>query len=160
MSSRRFFFYTYLRSTTFCNVCSPWTKQRRPTLYLPVAATTSNRVRQMDRRNDTAPLNRKCDHCLRSPHWTHSVSAHWGPHKTSTALCCTGCTYTLRASGFPTHSLLSLSRAQSLHFHGWATAQRVFGQTSKYSVLTRNFPSCLLPAQLLHINAGIAATHS
>ena len=63
--------------------------QLRPALYLPVAATTSNRVRQMDRRNDTAPLNRKCDHCLRSPHWTHSVSAHWGPHKTSTALCCT-----------------------------------------------------------------------
>ena len=26
------------------------------------------RVRQMDRKNDTAPLNRKCDHCLRSSH--------------------------------------------------------------------------------------------
>ena len=85
------------------------TKQLRPALYLPVAATTSNRVRQMDRRNDTVSmvgvtlpatpsfrsqksigfsmLNRKCDHCLRSPHWTHSVSTHWGPHKTSTALC-------------------------------------------------------------------------
>ena len=48
--------------------------QLRSTLYLPVAATTSNRVRQMDRRNDTAPLNRKCDHCLRSPHWTHTCA--------------------------------------------------------------------------------------
>ena len=48
--------------------------QLRPTLYLPVAATTSNRVRQMDRRNDTAPLNRKCDHCLRSPLWTHACA--------------------------------------------------------------------------------------
>ena len=45
-----------------------------PALYLPVAATTSNRVRQMDRRNDTAPLNRKCDHSLRSPHWTHACA--------------------------------------------------------------------------------------
>ena len=72
--------------------------QLRPALYLPVAATTSNRVRQMDRRNDTAPLNRKCDHCLRSPHWTHSVSAHWGPHKTSTALAVPADIYTLRAS--------------------------------------------------------------
>ena len=71
--------------------------QLRPALYLPVAATTSNRVRQMDRRNDTAPLNRKCDHCLRSPHWTHSVSAHWGPHKTSTALVVPANIYTLRA---------------------------------------------------------------
>ena len=83
--------------------------QQRLSLYLSVAATTSNRVRQMDRRNDTVSmvgvtlpatpsfrsqksigfsmLNRKCDHCLRSPHWMHSVSAHWGPHKTSTALC-------------------------------------------------------------------------
>ena len=41
VTSRRFFFYTYLRSTSFCHVCSPWTKQRRPSLYLPVAATTS-----------------------------------------------------------------------------------------------------------------------
>ena len=65
-------------------------KQLRSALYLPEAAITSNRVRQMDRRNDTAPLNRKCYHYLRSPHWTHSVSTHWGPHKTSTALCCTG----------------------------------------------------------------------
>ena len=71
--------------------------QLRPALYLPVAATTSNRVRQMDRRNDTAPLNRKCDHCLRSPHWTHSVSAHWGPHKTSTAFAVPADIYTLRA---------------------------------------------------------------
>ena len=85
------------------------TMQLRLSLYLPVAATTSNRVRQMDRRNDTVSmvgvtlpatpsfrsqksigfsmLNRKCDHCLRSPHWMHTVSAHWGPHKTSTALC-------------------------------------------------------------------------
>ena len=76
--------------------------QLRPALYLPVAATTSNRVRQMDRRNDTAPLNRKCDHCLRSPHWTHSVSAHWGPHKTSTALAVPADIYTLRASGLTT----------------------------------------------------------
>lgn len=64
-------------------------KQLRSSLYLPVAAITSNRVRQMDRRNDTALLNCKCDHCLRSPHWTHFVSTHWGPHKTSTSLCCT-----------------------------------------------------------------------
>ena len=71
--------------------------QLRTSLYLPVAATTSNRVRQMDRRNDTAPLNRKCDHCLRSPHWTHFVSAHWGPHKTSTALAVPANIYTLRA---------------------------------------------------------------
>jgi hypothetical protein len=34
---------------------------------------------------DTALLNRRCDHCLRSPHWTHFISAHWGPHKTSTS---------------------------------------------------------------------------
>ena len=26
------------------------------------------RVRRMDRKNDTALLNRRCDHCLRSPH--------------------------------------------------------------------------------------------
>ena len=64
----------------------------------------------------------------------------------TTALCCTGCTYTLRASGFPTHSLLSLSRAQSLHIHGWATAQRVFGQTSKYSVLASS--TCRVSARL------------
>ena len=49
--------------------------QLRNSLYLPVAATTSNRVRQMDRRNDTAPLNRKCDHCLRSSVRVHFVSA-------------------------------------------------------------------------------------
>ena len=35
------FLYTYLRSTTFCYVCLHWTKQLRPALYLPVAATTS-----------------------------------------------------------------------------------------------------------------------
>ena len=33
--------------------------QLRPALYLQVAASTSNRVRQMDRRNDTALLRRK-----------------------------------------------------------------------------------------------------
>ena len=89
-----FFFYTYLRSADFLPRLFALTKQLRTSLYLPVAASTSNRVRQMDRRNDTALLNRGCDHCLCSPHLTHSVSAHWGPHKTSTALCCTGCTYT------------------------------------------------------------------
>ena len=34
------------------------------------------------------------------------------------------------------HRLLSLPSAQSLHFHGWAMGQRVFGQTSKCSVLS------------------------
>ncbi len=62
------FFYTYLRSTTFYNRLFALTKQLRTSLYLLVAGTTSNRVRQMDRRNDTAPLNRKCDHYLRYPH--------------------------------------------------------------------------------------------
>ena len=41
VTGQRIFFYTYLRSTTFRYVCSPWTKQLRPSLYLPVAATTS-----------------------------------------------------------------------------------------------------------------------
>ena len=54
--------------------------------------------------------------------------------------------YTLRASGFPTHSLLSLSGAQSLHLHGWATVQRVFGQTSRYSVLASS--TCFAAARL------------
>ena len=40
---------------------------------------TRFRVRQMDRKNDTALLNRRCDHCLRSPHRAHSVSARRGP---------------------------------------------------------------------------------
>ena len=35
------FFVIYLRSASFCYVCSPWSKQLRPSLYLPVAATTS-----------------------------------------------------------------------------------------------------------------------
>ena len=91
------FFYLYLRSTDFLLRLCVLTKQLRPALYLPVAATTSNRVRQMDRRNDTAPLNRKCDHCLRSPHWTHSVSAHWGKHLQPFAV--PADIYTLRASG-------------------------------------------------------------
>ncbi len=34
-------FYTYLRSTTFYNRLFALTKQLRPALYLPVAATTS-----------------------------------------------------------------------------------------------------------------------
>lgn len=39
-------------------------------------AVLLHRVRQMDRRNDTALLNRKCDHCLRSSVCVHYVSAH------------------------------------------------------------------------------------
>ena len=35
----------------------------------------------MDRKNDTAPLNRKCDHCLRSPHRAHYVSVRRGPQE-------------------------------------------------------------------------------
>ena len=41
MTSQRFFFCTYLRSTLSIIVRSPWTKQLLPSLYLPVAATTS-----------------------------------------------------------------------------------------------------------------------
>jgi len=40
-----FFFYTYLRSADFLSRLFALTMQLRPTLYLPVAATTSNRVR-------------------------------------------------------------------------------------------------------------------
>ena len=45
-----FFFYTYLRSADFLSRLFALTMQLRPTLYLPVAATTSNRVRRMDRK--------------------------------------------------------------------------------------------------------------
>ena len=37
---------------------------------------------------------------------------------------------------------------------------RKWRQTSKCSVLTRNFPACLLQSQLRHCNTSIAATHS
>ena len=35
----------------------------------------------MDRKNQTAPLIGRCDHCLRFPHRKHFVSLRWGPHK-------------------------------------------------------------------------------
>ena len=41
------FFYTYLRSHIFLSRLFAQTKQLRPALYLPVAATTFNRVRQI-----------------------------------------------------------------------------------------------------------------
>ena len=47
--------------------------------YQNIRCKGTRRVRQIDRKNDTAPLNRKCDHCLRSPHRVHSVSARRGP---------------------------------------------------------------------------------
>jgi hypothetical protein len=50
VTGQRFFFYTYLRSADFLPRLFALTMQLRPTLYLPVAATTSNRVRQMDRK--------------------------------------------------------------------------------------------------------------
>ena len=36
--------------------------------YMPDTIRRNGRVRQIDRKNDTALLNRKCDYCLRSPH--------------------------------------------------------------------------------------------
>ena len=48
-------------------------------VYVEKKQYLCTRFRQMDRKNDTALLNRRCDHCLRSPHRTHSVSARRGP---------------------------------------------------------------------------------
>ena len=42
-------------------------------------AVILHRVRQMARKNQTAMLFGRCDHCLRSPHQTHSVSVCRGP---------------------------------------------------------------------------------
>ncbi len=52
------------------------------------------------------------------------------------------------------HRLLSLSRAQSLHLHGWALGQRVFGQTSKCSVLLSS--TCLAAARLFCLRSFFA----
>ena len=58
----------------------------------------------------------------------------------TTALCCTGCFYTLRASGFSTPqsipSLQSSLPRSSIGFHGKALVVKARGQTSKCSVLT------------------------
>ena len=49
------------------------------------------------------------------------------------------------------HRLLSLSHAQSLHLHGWALGQRVFGQTSKCSVLLSS--TCFAAARLFRLRS-------
>ena len=54
----------------------------------------------------------------------------------TTALCCTGCTYTLRASGFPAPCCCRLSSQRSFLLHGKALVVKSRGQTSKCSVLT------------------------
>lgn len=52
------------------------------------------------------------------------------------------------------HRLLSLSHAQSLHLHGWALGQRVFGQTSKCSVLLSS--TCFAAARLFRLRSFFA----
>lgn len=46
---------------------------------------------------------------------------------------------------------LHVAHAQSLHLHGWALGQRVFGQTSKYSVLLSS--TCLAAARLFRLRS-------
>mgnify|MGYP003537318599 CR=1 FL=1 len=73
----------------------------------------------------------------------------------TTALCCTG--WHIHPASvrldYPI-KLLSLYLAQSLHLHGWALGQRVFGQTSKCSVLLSS--TCLAAARLFRLRSFFA----